>query len=81
MSQLQTLGLENTNLTDDMLASLVGLQNLEILWLSKTAVTDAAFGHFEKMSSLRTVYLHGSQVTKEGAEQFRSTHSGFNLHY
>jgi len=81
VSQLQTLGLDHTNVTDDMLASLSGLSNLEVLWLSKTPVTDAAFSQLEKIGSLRTVYLHGSQVTKEAAEQFRSTHSGFNLHY
>lgn len=82
LRSLVSLGLDHTNVTDEMIAELTGLDNLQVLWLSRAPVTDACLAHLKKLPALRTVYAHGSQITKEGAEEFmRQTGDRCRVHF
>ena len=59
-------------MTDDGLAKLVHLQQLEELWLLDTAVTDAGVEHLAKLKNLRELDLILTQVTPQGVERLRT---------
>ena len=47
------------------------LPKLEILGLRNAAVTDASIGSFSKMTSLRGLYITGTDVSEAGVEQIQ----------
>ena len=56
--------------------SLTGLKNLQVLALSRTAVTDAGLDSLKDMKSLKSVYLIGTKVTSQAVEKFKKTLPG-----
>jgi hypothetical protein len=73
LEQLESLGLEQTNVTDDQLADLAGMERLRNLWLSGTAVSDAGLEHLKSVRSLQVLLLSDTLVSSEGAAKLRRT--------
>lgn len=65
-------GSGGTTITDDGLAHLEGLANLERLDLQRSRVTDAGLVHLSKLERLHTLWLSGTQVTSEGLANLSS---------
>ena len=53
------------NYNDDVLKS-HSLDNLSVLWLNRTNVSDTALEHLSQMKSLRLVDPHRAQVASDG---------------
>ncbi len=71
MSDLRSLNLSETKITDDGVAVLAEHRNLQSLDLSKTAVTAAALPALVKLSHLSQLDLRGTQVTEEAVRELR----------
>ena len=57
----------DTSITDDDLASLERLTNLQFLDLSNTAITDVGMSHLKNLSELRAIEsISATKVTSEG---------------
>jgi len=66
MLQIHRLYLQNTTITDEGLANLSGLENLEILSLNKTKITDAGLKNLVGLSNLKTLSLSNTKVKTKG---------------
>ncbi|MCH8804975.1 MAG: hypothetical protein IH986_02675 [Planctomycetes bacterium] len=66
LSEVKTLDLRGTQVTDAGLAHLKGLAGLNWLWLSGTEVTDAGLAHLKGLAGLHVLSLVGTQVTDAG---------------
>jgi internalin A len=62
-----------TQVTDDGLKHLAGLTNLEELDLSYLPITDAGLMHLPRAEKLRSLYLRGTKVTREGVRAAKAT--------
>ena len=71
LTNLQTLDLNFSYVTDAGLKHLKGLTNLQTLYLSRTSITDAGLGHLQEITSLQDLRLDATDVTDEGAEELR----------
>jgi hypothetical protein len=61
----------NSNVTDESLAQLDGLEHLEGLILDRTSVTDAAMKRIRQMKTLTLLNLAKTQVTDAGYRELR----------
>lgn len=61
---------ENATLTDKAMASVKGLERLELLYLSNTAVSDKGLFELKPLEGLRTVNATNTKVTADGAQKF-----------
>src|SRR5580704_6441487 len=68
MTSLRSLGLQQTQITDRGIASLVPLAELEYLGLSDTAIGDAGLEHIRGLTRITNLSLDGTQVTDDGLE-------------
>ena len=69
---VKSIVLINAHLKDSDVANFVGLTELISIGLQgNTGITDASFEYFEKIASLRYLYLAETSVTKEGIEEFK----------
>jgi hypothetical protein len=71
LTELRTLELFNTRVTDAGLERLGGLTGLERLQLSIAEVTDAGLEHLKGFANLRELDLSGAQVTDAGLEHLQ----------
>jgi hypothetical protein len=71
LEQLESLGLDQTNVNDDQLAHLAGLSRLRILWLSSTQITDQGLEHLKSLKNLQIVHLSDTEVTRDGATELQ----------
>ena len=67
LTQLQTLNLWGSQLTDAGLEYVGRLKNLRKLDLSDNSITDAGLVHLQGLTQLETLELQGTQVTDAGA--------------
>ncbi|MDE0770347.1 MAG: hypothetical protein OSB19_18375, partial [Opitutaceae bacterium] len=58
-----------SNITNDGLAALSGMVNLERLYLQKTAISDEGLEHVANLEKLRYLNLYGTQVSDSGLER------------
>ncbi|MBG84745.1 MAG: hypothetical protein CMJ40_09385 [Phycisphaerae bacterium] len=72
LTALRRLRLDRTRITDQGVASLGDLRNLEVLNLFGTQVGDGCLQTLEQLSSLKAVYLWDTHVTSEGLNRLRS---------
>ena len=68
-SELQTLGLHDTQITNAGLVHLKGLTNLQNLGIGRTQITDAGLVHLQGLTNLRNLVLEETQVTDAGLRQ------------
>ena len=68
MTNLETLSLVNTQITDAGLQHLKGLTKLRELRLY-TQITDAGLEHLEGLTNLESLFLGGTHLTDEGVKQ------------
>jgi hypothetical protein len=66
LTQLKSLGLSRTQITDKALAQLQRLERLEALSLTNCNVTDAGLKSLEALPSLQFLALGGTQITDAG---------------
>jgi hypothetical protein len=59
----------NAATSDDDLSLLTAVRRVEVLMLSGTQVSDAAFRHIRHLRHLKVLYLDGTQVSDDGLEQ------------
>jgi Leucine-rich repeat (LRR) protein len=76
LEQLETLGLDGSDIRDAQVGELASLKNLRILWLSKTELTDAAVEPLGKLTGLTKLYLSGSRLSSAGLKTLRQALPG-----
>ncbi|MGY8693409.1 MAG: c-type cytochrome domain-containing protein, partial [Verrucomicrobiia bacterium] len=57
-----------SDVTNDGLAALSGMTNLERLYLQKTAISDEGLKHVANLENLRYLNLYGTQISDSGLE-------------
>ena len=70
MTELKSLGLQNTQVTDAGLVHLARLAKLKTLSLDGTQVTDAGLAHLAGLAKLERLSLSRTRVTNDGASVF-----------
>jgi hypothetical protein len=66
LSNLTTLDLSNTKITDATVAQLTPAKDLRMIRLSETGITDAAIETLVKLPALGSINLYGTKVTDAG---------------
>ena len=69
MTNLTSLSLSGTQVTDSGLSNLKGLTKLSRLSLGKTQVTDAGLVHLKGLTNLTWLDLEGTRVSDAGLAQ------------
>ena len=69
ISQLVTLDLSATKVTDQAVAQLAVAKNLRLIRLSETGVTDACIDTLLKLPTLESINLYGTKVTDAGVSK------------
>ena len=71
LTYLESLDIsENPQLTDKAMATVKGLERLELLYLSNTGVSDKGLFELKPLEGLRTVNATNTKVTADGAMKF-----------
>ena len=69
---IEHLALWKVQLKDSDLENIMGLKQLEKLWLyDNIGITDASFEYLEKIATLKELYLTDTSVTEEGIKEFK----------
>jgi hypothetical protein len=63
--------MDKTNITDQYLAHLKGLPNLEYLNLYDTQITDKGLAQLASLKKLKSLYLWQTQVSPEGVQNLQ----------
>lgn len=71
-SQLVTVDLSATKITDKAVAQLGSSKNLRLIRLAETGVTDAAIDTLLKIPTLESINLYGTKVTDAGVSKLSS---------
>ena len=69
VSQLVTLDLSATKITDQTVSQLLSAKNLRLIRLAETGVTDASIDTLLKIPSLESINLYGTKVTDAGVSK------------
>jgi Leucine-rich repeat (LRR) protein len=72
LEQLRTLGLDETNVTDECIAPLTQLKELEVLWLNKTDVTDDCIADLLRLEGLMKLHVKGTKISPSGLERLEA---------
>ena len=73
--KIRIVNLSGKRISDDHLAALGDLTELELLWLNETKVTDAGLAHVENLKSLKTLYVEGAMLSQTAANRLREPHT------
>ena len=71
MTQIEELGLPDSQVTDAGLEHLKGLIGLQWLYLNNSQVTDAGLEYLKGLTGLQRLYLNNTQVTDAGLEYLK----------
>ena len=69
ISQLVTLDLSATSITDQSVGQLASAKSLRVVRLSETAVTDASIDSLLAIPTLESINLYGTKVTDVGVSR------------
>ena len=72
LSELSSLDLASTGITDQSVEKLTGAKNLRTLRLSQTKVGDASLDTLARLKSLESINLYGTEVTDVGVEKLKA---------
>ena len=72
VSQLVTVDLSATNITDQSVSQLATAKHLRVIRLAETAVTDAAIDSLLNIPTLQSINLYGTKVTDAGVSRLSS---------
>lgn len=61
---------DNPQVTDTGMATVKGLERLQVLYLGKTSITDKGLMALKPLDGLRTLNVVDTKVTNDGAEKF-----------
>jgi hypothetical protein len=80
---MESLNLDNTQLTDEGMPALVGMKKLTFLHLGSTAITDAGLVHLEGLQALKDLKLTRTAVTADASAQLgkKLTNTKIQLKY
>jgi hypothetical protein len=73
LQRVRKLGMYGEFVTDEELAKISGLVNLEELNLNDTSVTDAGLEHLKGLKKLKTIHLYRTGVTERGVSRLRES--------
>jgi hypothetical protein len=71
LSQLETLGLDDTSVSDACLSSLAALKNLKVLWLNRCDITNDAVPLLLQINSLAALHLADTRISEEALQELR----------
>ena len=72
VSQLVTVDLSATNITDQSVSQLATAKHLRVIRLAETAVTDASIDSLLNIPTLQSINLYGTKVTDAGVSRLSS---------
>lgn len=81
LSQLESLWLENANISDAGLVHLASLSELRSLSFNDTPVTDVGLRSLHRMPHLRELWLYNTDVSKYGVEQLQRQLPRCKIHF
>src|SRR6266540_2228095 len=58
-------------ITDDGVRELAGLGELEVLWLTRSRITDASIGVLSRLTGLRELNVNYTEITAAGLAELR----------
>lgn len=78
LPNLKAMSLQGNAFTNEGLAHLVGMEQLESLWvgLGKGEITDAGLVHLEGLTNLKTLDLQRTGVTEKGLDELKKALPG-----
>jgi hypothetical protein len=79
LTQTTHLLLNNSKVTDAGLASLTGLNNVNMIMLDHTGITDAGLTNLNTMTGLQILGLTGTQVTDAGIKKLKHALPGLEI--
>ena len=71
LAQMTWICLDNTDVTDEGILLLSGMDRLDVLKICGTKVTDAGLGRLKGLTSLRMLDLRNSEVTDAGVAELQ----------
>lgn len=71
LKRLETLGLDDTSVTDASLEPLTELKQLKVLWLDRSQITDASVPVLLRLDGLKTLHLEDTELSDEAIERLR----------
>lgn len=75
-NEVDVIGLENTQVTDEGLKHLCCLSKLDNIDLANTAISDSGLEVLSSIKTLETLCVEGSPVTEEGVKRFEAAVPG-----
>ncbi|HVX12107.1 MAG TPA: hypothetical protein VHC22_13080 [Pirellulales bacterium] len=73
------VNLSGTRISDQDLAEMDGLSDVDVLDLSGTQVTDAGLLHLKRLGRLQMLVLDGTHVTETGLDELRQALPGIAI--
>jgi Leucine-rich repeat (LRR) protein len=69
--KLEHLAIQGRSVTDALVPAITRLSTVKELSFNNARITDEALQLLQTMTSLQTIYLYDTQISKEGLEEFR----------
>ncbi len=81
LENIRVLQLKSVTVSDDALAALQEMPELQFLEFLYLPISDAALPHVSSLKSLSRIKLYGTRITKEAVEQFQGQVAGVEVDY
>lgn len=80
LSEMQSMDMTGSTLTDETLAQLKGLQKLRSFSFCNTQVTDEGLMQLDKLSSLQWVWVTKRAITQDGVDKLKAARPDMNIY-
>lgn len=81
MTNLTTLTLKRTGVSDDGLAAIRNLPKLQSVWVMYSPLTDRSVEHLRTLKQASFIKLYGTKITKPGVQQLTEALDGAKIDY